>query len=339
MKKTALILLMACLLPTAALRSQSGRMEADTLRQWAHYLAGDEMKGRANGSPEMLQAAQFIAENLRASGLAPLPGLDGFFQEYAFTNRRGDVINERNVIAYLEGADPDLKNEYLVFSSHFDHVGIGRAVNGDSIYNGANDNVAGTVTIMGLARYWHENGLRPNRSVIFAAYSGEEMGLHGSRHFAAHLPFDIQQIYLNLNMEMTGHCSILGERTYYITGPAYTNLDELLDVYNHNTGWTRTDAEKNADRLFFASDNVSLAIDRSGEEMKLNIPAHTWCTHGGEDHIHKPHDEPQFMNYCNMADLVEYLSGLGLYFGQSASGLIEWDEVTFAEDLQERRRR
>ena len=339
MKNTLIIFLMIFSGSWQLSYCQQTTISPDTLSQWAHFLASDEMKGRRNGSPEMEKAANFIAEKFESFGLQVLPGLESLLQEYQFSSRRGGEISERNVIGYLEGSDPKLKHEYLIFSSHFDHVGIGRAVDGDSIYNGANDNVAGTVTIMGLAKYWHELGIRPARSVIFAAFSGEEMGIHGSRYFAGHLPFDKKQIYLNLNIEMTGHCTIFGPKTYYITGPSFTNLDEILDEYNQHSDWKRTDAEKNADGLMFASDNVSFAVDRSGEEMKLDIPAHTWCTHGGEDHIHKPNDEPQFMNYENMADLVVYLSGLGIYFGKSAPGMIQWNQEAFSEMMKNRGRR
>lgn len=333
-------LVFLCLVPFMLVLQANGqsKTKADELSEWAHYLASDAMKGRANGSNEMKLAAQYIADKFKEFGLAPLPEMDGYFQNYSFNNRRGTEIQERNVIGYLEGSDPQLKNEFIIYSSHFDHVGIGRVIDGDSIYNGANDNVAGTVTIMGLAKLWNDLGIRPARSVIFAAFSGEEMGIKGSGHFMKNLPFEASRIFFNFNIEMTGHCTILGPKTYYITGPSYTNLDDILDEYNKQSDWIRTDQEKNADGLFFASDNIAFAVDRTGEEMKLNIPAHTFCTHGGEKHIHLPNDEPQFMNYENMADLVHYLSGLGLSFGKMERGTIQWDQKAFKEAMNSRRR-
>lgn len=327
------------LLSITSVFCQNQTVPASDLSEWAHYLASDDMKGRRNGSPEMKRAAFFIAEKFQEFGLKPLPGLDNIIQEYTFSSRRDGDINERNVIGYLEGSDPALKDEFIIYSSHFDHVGIGRVVDGDSIYNGANDNVAGTVTIMGIAKAWHEQGIRPARSVIFAAFSGEEMGIRGSWYFSQNLPFDASAIFLNFNIEMTGHCTNLGANTYYITGPSYTNLDDILDEYNKNSVWNRTDSESMADRLFFFSDNVSFAVDRSGEEIKLNIPAHTFCTHGGEDHIHKPNDEPQYMNYNNMANLVHYFSKLGIHMGTMDKEAIQWDHEAFKKDMEERSRR
>lgn len=334
------MLLSIILLVSLSVRSQETHLQvqASELSKWSHYLASDEMKGRANGSPEMEEAARFIEEKYKKFGLQPLPGLDGIIQNYSFTTRRGKEIDERNVIGYLEGSDPELKNEYLIFSSHFDHIGIGKAIDGDSIYNGANDNVAGTITIMGLAKTWNELGVRPARSVIFAAYSAEEVGMKGSGHFFRNLPFDPSSVFLNLNMEMTGHCTKLGPKTFYITGPGYTNLDELIGEFNNTSEWKLAN-EPNADRLLFASDNVVFAIDRSGDQMKLNIPAHTLCTHGGEDHIHRPHDEPQFMDYENIAELVKYLSELGIHLGSMEKGSIQWDHKAFAKDISKRSKR
>lgn len=338
--KRWITLLSIILLVSLSVRSQETHLQvqASELSKWSHYLASDEMKGRANGSPEMEEAANFIEEKFKEFGLKPLPGLDGIIQNYSFTNRQGKEIDERNIIGYLEGSDPELKNEFLIFSSHFDHIGIRKAIDGDSIYNGANDNVAGTITIMGLAKTWNELGIRPARSVIFAAYSAEEVGMKGSGYFSRNLPFDASSIFLNLNMEMTGHCTELGPKTYYITGPGYTNLDELFAEFNQQSEWKQAD-EPNADRLFFVSDNVVFAVDRSGDQMKLNIPAHTLCTHGGEDHIHKPHDEPQFMDYNNIAELVKYLSGLGIHLGSMKKGSIQWDHEAFAKDMSSRSKR
>lgn len=338
MKRNLILLVSLFIGINVNVRAQENIVKADELSEWAHYLASDEMKGRANGSEEMKMAAGFIAEKFAEFGLTTLPGINGYIQEYSFASRRNGEINESNVIGFLEGSDPNLKDEFIIFSSHFDHIGIGKPVDGDSIYNGANDNVAGTVTNLGLAKLWHEKKIRPARSVIFVAFSGEELGMKGSTHFFNNLTIKEEKIFLNLNMEMTGHCTNLGAHRYYITGPSYTNLDEILDEYNANTDWKVSDKEPNADGLLFASDNVVFALDRSGDEMKLNIPAHTWCTHGGEEHIHRPNDEPQFMNYENMADLVTYLSGLGIYFGKMEAGSIKWDHVAFKEAMAKRRR-
>ncbi len=162
--------------------------------------------------------------------------------------------------------------------------------------------------------------------------------MKGSTAFFNEAPIPHDRIFLDMNMEMTGHCTNLGKQRYYLTGPSFTNFDELLDKYNEDQNWKRVDTVKSADGLMFASDNVVFAVNREGDKSELNIPAHTLCTHGGEDHIHRPNDEPQFMNYDNMADLVQYLNHLGLYLSGMNKALIKWDVAAFDDFMNNRRR-
>ena len=175
--------------------------------------------------------------------------------------------------------------------------------------------------------------------MLFVAFAGEEMGMKGSTAFFKEAPIPHEKIFLDMNMEMTGHCTLLGEQRYYMTGPSFTNFDELLDNYNKETSWKRVDTVKSADGLMFASDNVVFALNREGEKPQLNIPAHTICTHGGEPHIHRPHDEPEFMDYDNMADLVSYLEDLTIYLSGMDKNLIKWDVEAFDKFMSNRRRR
>ena len=315
------------------------RVSASEIESWCHYLASDSMKGRANGSPEMERAAKWIASRFSEAGLSHLPGNDSFVDSYEFTSRRGGVIKERNVAGFIPGNHPDMKKEFILFTAHFDHVGIGRAVDGDSIYNGANDNAAGTATLIGLAHALSRSGTRLNRSVIFLAVSGEEMGMRGSRHFIQHPPVDPGAIFFNLNFEMAGHCTMLGPNRFYLTGAGFTNLDDLIDEYSQTSRWQRVDTDRSADDLFFASDNISFAVIREGDQVKLNIPAHTICTHGGEDHIHRPHDEPNRMDYKNMASLVNYLLGLTVHLDMLSKDAIMWDHESFEKYRTGRQRR
>ena len=83
----------------------------------------------------------------------------------------------------IKGTDPLLKDQYIILSAHFDHVGVRKGSDTDSIYNGADDNAAGTCTLLGIAKTIKESGLKPGRTIVFAAFSGEEMGMRGSRLF------------------------------------------------------------------------------------------------------------------------------------------------------------
>ncbi len=298
------------------------------LKTWCTWLACDEMKGRKNGSPEIKKAAEYIAEAYKRAGLKPYSSETGYLQEYIITGRNKSGIPERNVIGMMEGSDPQLKKEWIILSAHFDHIGIGKAVDGDSIYNGADDNATGTVTVMALARMLGSSKVKPKRSIMFVAYSGEEMGRRGSRWFAEHPPVPLEQVKLNLNFEMEGESATLGKNIYILTGHQYTDFDNLLDEYNKKTNWVLARKYKSPEWIFTGSDNASLALKNVGNKLVLNIPAFTIVTTDDMNFIHKVTDEPDRMDYDNMASLVSYSTGLVLFL--SADPLvIHWDQAAF----------
>lgn len=112
------------------------------------------------------------------------------------------TTDSRNVVGLLEGADPRLKNQYVVLSAHLDHLGMGEAVDGDRIYNGAMDNAVGVGTILEIARHFAQKGIRPRRSILFVALTAEESGLIGSDYFVHHAPVPRERIVADLNIDM-----------------------------------------------------------------------------------------------------------------------------------------
>jgi hypothetical protein len=111
-------------------------------------------------------------------------------------------VNSQNVVALLSGNDPQLKDEYVVFTAHLDHLGIGEPIKGDSIYNGAMDNASGVATLLDVAAMLKESGTKLRRSVLFVAVTAEEKGLLGSRFFAQSPPVDLKKIVADLNIDM-----------------------------------------------------------------------------------------------------------------------------------------
>src|SRR5207248_7327045 len=95
-------------------------------------------------------------------------------------------VESQNVAAILPGSDPQLKNEYVAMSAHIDHLGIGKPINGDAIFNGAMDDAAGVAAMLDIAAHLKETGVKTKRSILFVAVTGEEKGLLGSQYFAAH---------------------------------------------------------------------------------------------------------------------------------------------------------
>jgi hypothetical protein len=119
----------------------------------------------------------------------------------SYVNNYSD-FESHNIAGVFKGSDKDLKNEYIVHSAHLDHMGIGRAVNGDSIYNGAHDNASGVASLLEIARIYKTSAVKTKRSVLFLMVTGEEMGLLGSSYFAAHPTVPKNSIVANVNTDM-----------------------------------------------------------------------------------------------------------------------------------------
>jgi Zn-dependent M28 family amino/carboxypeptidase len=111
-------------------------------------------------------------------------------------------VASQNVIAMLPGSDPVLKDQYVVFGAHLDHLGVGAPINGDSIYNGAMDDGSGIASLIEIATIAKAEGLRPKRSLLFVAVTGEEKGLLGSEYFTAAPTVPLENIVADINMDM-----------------------------------------------------------------------------------------------------------------------------------------
>lgn len=133
---------------------------------------------------------------------APLPKFPLAVSLRAKTVVKSDSLDAPNVVGMLPGSDARLKNEYVVFSAHLDHVGVGRPVNGDSIYNGAMDNASGIASVLEVARLIKESAAKPKRSILFLAVTAEEKGELGSRYFAAHPTVAEDRIVADINLDM-----------------------------------------------------------------------------------------------------------------------------------------
>ncbi|MBX2954185.1 MAG: M28 family peptidase [Leadbetterella sp.] len=163
-----------------------------------------------------------------------------------------------NVAGILEGSDPALKGEYLVLSAHYDHVGHGAGAGnvsaGDTIFNGARDNAFGTVAVLTAAEAFTQ--LKPKRSILFIAYTAEEMGLLGSRYYAQHPLIPLNKTVFNMNCDGAGYNDIT---KITIIGLERTGVKEEFDTAARAFGLTAGDDPAPEQNLFDRSDNVSLA--------------------------------------------------------------------------------
>ena len=159
---------------------------------------------QASAAERLLSGSGHTVAELRAldSAQKPLPGFALAASLRAWSALERVPMDAPNVVGILRGSDARLRNEYLVISAHLDHIGISRPVNGDSINNGAMDNASGSATLMETARAFHDQHVRPRRSIIFLAVTGEEEGELGSAYFALHPTVPVAQIIADLNTDM-----------------------------------------------------------------------------------------------------------------------------------------
>ena len=164
-----------------------------------------------------------------------------------------------NVVGILEGSDPNLKDEYIVLSAHMDHVGVGTPVDGDSIYNGADDNASGTAAMIEAAEAFAMMNPRPKRSMIFLTVSGEEKGLWGSAYYSENPSVPITQIVAAINADMIGRN---WTDTIVAIGKEYSDLGETLDRVNANhpeLNMAAIDDIWPEERFYYRSDHYNFA--------------------------------------------------------------------------------
>ena len=202
-----------------------------------------------------------------------------------------------NVVGILPGKSK--KDEYVIFSGHYDHLGVGKAVNGDSIFNGANDDAAGTTAVIMLARYFAAEK-NNERTLIFAAFTAEEGGGFGSQYFSKQ--FSPDKVMAMFNIEMIGTESKWGKNSAYITGYEKTDMGAILQRNLEGTGFSFHPDPYPDQQLFYRSDNATLA--------KLGVPAHTISTSkmDSEPNYHKVSDHVETLDMENMAMIIQSIA-------------------------------
>ena len=203
-----------------------------------------------------------------------------------------------NVVGMLPGKSK--ADEYVIFSGHYDHIGVGKPDDkGDSIYNGANDDASGTTAVMMLAKHFAQSGGN-ERTIIFAAFTAEEVGGFGSQYFSKQ--FDPARVIAMFNIEMIGTDSKWGANSAYITGFEKTNMGEILQKNLEGTGFQFYPDPYPQQQLFYRSDNANLA--------RLGVPAHTISTSkmDNEPHYHKQSDEVATLDTKNMTEIIKAIA-------------------------------
>jgi Zn-dependent M28 family amino/carboxypeptidase len=178
-------------------------------------------------------------------------------------------------------------------------LGIGKAVDGDSIYNGANDDAAGTTAVIMLAKYFKALG-NNERTIVFAGFTAEEVGGFGSQYFSRQ--FDPAKVVAMFNIEMIGTDSKWGNNSAYITGYEKTDMGAIMQKNLEGTGFTFYPDPYTTQNLFYRSDNATLA--------RLGVPAHTISTSkmDSEPNYHKVSDHIETLDMENMAMIIKSIA-------------------------------
>jgi len=373
------------------------------------YLASDELKGRANFSPEITKAAAYISARFKQAGLVPLNGSASFEQPFNLyniiatpskLNINGQDIASENIavatsfellkwqdakalkvvvldkdadfrktigqinssggntlvlaapshqkmftryqsyfarglnkfainqgdslvialtplaevdslnlevnsevkeqhLANVVGVLPGKRKEIVLFSAHYDHLGVDESSEGDKIYNGADDDASGTTAIMNLAELYAKQG-NNQRTLVFSAFTAEEIGGYGSRYFSNQL--DADNIAAMVNIEMIGKPSKFGAGTFWMTGFERSNLGELM-----NKKLKKIKQQVHADpypkqRLFYRSDNATLA--------RLGVPAHSFSSTqlDKDEHYHQQSDDIASLDLPSMTKVIKAIA-------------------------------
>ena len=290
-------------------RAQSGataKVRSSEVRRLESALADDSMEGRLTGSPGGARAARFIANQMKAIGLRPM-GDSGYYQRVPVSATDSGITlrssfsdgapgrhrTAYNVVGLVKGSDPKLAGQVIVVDAHYDHLGIGAPVAGDSIYNGADDDASGTVSVLAVAKAL-ASGPHPKRSILFVLTTGEEEGLLGTNWLLAHFPLSLDSVVANLETEMIGRPDSLagGRGKAWLTGYDRSTMGAMLArAHIAIVGDPRP-----SQHFFERSDNIAFA--------ERGIPAHTLSSFDLHADYHQPSDDLSRIDFAHMTAVI-----------------------------------
>lgn len=254
-------------------------------------LASDKMEGRAVFTRGIDSASVFIENEFKKIGLSYFNNLKNYRQEFVVKRKPAN-----NVIGILPGKSKP--EEFVIFSAHYDHLGIINEGE-DKIYNGANDDASGTTAVIALAKYFKE--LNQNeRTIVFVAFTGEEVGGHGSKFFSENI--DSKKVIAMFNIEMIGTESKWGKNSAYITGFEKSDFGTILQKNLQGSSFNFNPDPYPQEQLFYRSDNARLAA--------LGVPAHTISTSkmDVEPNYHQTSDEVSTLDLENMTEIIKSIA-------------------------------
>lgn len=290
------------LFSSVAINAQNS-IEAKTFYKHDKYLSSDKMEGRFPGTKGNNNAAAYVKKYFKKYGLKQFNG--NYYQSFKLFVKEGinkvksDTVTTQNVIGYIEGSDPNLKNEFIVIGAHYDHWGWGGKGSSSkkkeviAIHNGADDNASGVSALLCMAEELSKSAIKPKRSIIFVSFSGEEEGLLGSKYFVNHLPVKKEAVKVMINMDMVGRLNL--EKQIYMGGAGtFPDGVELMKKLGENSGLNpviHAGEVGGSDHISFYKAGISV------------IGFHT----GGHPQYHTPEDDIDLINSDGGALVSKYI--------------------------------
>ena len=283
-------------------QTASEKFSEQNLRDHVEWLASDKRKGRGTGSKEERKSAAYLAKQFKKIGLTPKGDKGTWLHHFTFrksSDPHGNVdasspqITSQNVAAYL-----DNQAEYtIVVGAHYDHLGLGHDHNSldanpdGKVHNGADDNASGTAGVVELARYLAKNGVREQHNFLFLCFSGEELGLIGSKKFTETPTIDLSKVSYMINMDMIGRLS--SDKKLVVGGVG--TAPDFIPMLNRLKG-----------NFIFKLDSAGIGPSDQTSFYLKNIPVLFFFT-GQHSDYHKPSDDADKVNYAGeklVLDLV-----------------------------------
>ena len=267
-----------------------------------------------------LRAARVDPASVRAAAAPVYREVPGLELTVTLRDSVLRTLTAPNTVGILEGSDPALRRQYLVFSAHMDHIGITPGLP-DSVNNGADDDGSGTAGVMELAEAFSRPGARPRRSIIFLTVSGEEKGLWGSRYFSEHPPVPLESIVADLNIDMIGRN---WRDTIVAIGKEHSDLGATLARVNRahpELHMTAVDDRWPEERFYFRSDHYNFA--------RKGVPI-LFFFNGVHADYHQPSDSPDKIDSEKEARILRLLYYLGRAVGD-APARPQWKPESYRE--------
>jgi Zn-dependent M28 family amino/carboxypeptidase len=288
MKKSISIFL---LLGQIVFGQEKFNIQKEEVKRIESELSSDKMQGREIFTSGIDSASIFIEKEFKKIGLSNYGDLKNYRQEFVVKGRQAN-----NVIGVLLGKSKP--NEFVVFSAHYDHLGLKNSGD-DKVYNGANDDASGVAAVITLAKYFKE--LNQNeRTIIFVAFTGEEVGGFGSKYFSQGINPDT--VIAMFNIEMIGTESKWGKNSAYITGFEKSDFGKILQKNLKDSNFSFNPDPYPTEQLFYRSDNARLAA--------VGVPAHTISTSkmDSEPNYHQLSDEISTLDLDNMSEIIKSIA-------------------------------